>query len=391
MIAGTKTLLDAGASLARAERETGLRDYGDDGLKARLSSLVAQVRGHGLTGEAERAAADVIHWLLASRLRFFDDHKRYALDREPISRPVIATGEARSGTTLLHALLAEDPRARALRFWEVMYPSPVPGLAKADDPRIARADADWREIIERIPRWMASHPYNDMLGNGLPECERAWAFDFRATVPTAWWRAPIPATSARVPPDPLAQYRLHRMMLQHCQHGREPRYWVLKGTSHHHRLRALFETYPDAQLIWIHRDPVQATASRIVLTGQIYEHIIGHLDWKAHAAETLAICRANYAGNAKDPLADDKRIFHVRYHEFTHDPVAKIREVYEYFDVPFDARTETPMRAWLQSNKPDRYGKFVYSLGAIGEDIEALYREFSPYIERFGVRREHRN
>jgi len=60
---------------------------------------------------------------------FFDDHQRYGLEAEAIVRPLFATGEPRSGTTLLHALLSVDPDARAMRFWEVMYPSPPPGLA----------------------------------------------------------------------------------------------------------------------------------------------------------------------------------------------------------------------------------------------------------------------
>ncbi|PRC61103.1 sulfotransferase, partial [Mycobacterium sp. ITM-2017-0098] len=80
-----------------------------------------------------------------------DDHARLPLAAERITAPLFATGEPRSGTTLLHALLAEDEDSRALRFWEVMYPSPPPGQAVVDDPRRARADADWREILDRIP------------------------------------------------------------------------------------------------------------------------------------------------------------------------------------------------------------------------------------------------
>ena len=98
-------------------------------------------------------------------------------------QPLFATGEPRSGTTLLHALLSVDPNARALRFWEVMYPSPPPGLTGPDDPRRAQADADWREINTKMAFWLKSHPYNDMLGNGLPEDERTWAFDFRVMTP----------------------------------------------------------------------------------------------------------------------------------------------------------------------------------------------------------------
>ena len=78
-------------------------------------------------------------------------------------------------------------------FLEVMYPSPPPGPVAVDDPRRAQADADWREILDRIPPWIVSHPYNDLLGSGLPECERTWAFDFRATNPTPGGGCPRPS------------------------------------------------------------------------------------------------------------------------------------------------------------------------------------------------------
>ena len=48
------------------------------------------------------------------------------------------------------------------------------------------------------------------------------------------------------------------------------------------------------------------------------------------------------------------------------------------------------MRDYLANNKGDRYGKFVYSTDMIGEDVEALNREFEPYRKRFNVEIEHR-
>ncbi len=133
---------------------------------------------------------------------------------------MFVTGEPRSGTTLMHALMSVDPEARALRFWEVMYPSPPPGLAGADDPRRARADDDWREINAKLPKWLHSHPYNDMLGDGLPEDERTWAFDFRVMTPTAWWRVPMQTVVQGLPTDAAAQYRIHKAMLQQFQYNR---------------------------------------------------------------------------------------------------------------------------------------------------------------------------
>jgi len=377
-------ILDADALLQAAEAETGLRDYGDDTLPERFRLAVDRIRDAGMDEPGERAASSVCHWLLSSRLQFFEDRKRHPIADERIERPLFATGEPRSGTTLLHALLSVDPSARALRFWEVMYPSPPPGLAQPDDSRRARADEDWREILRKAPRWLISHPYNDMLGDGLPECERTWAFDFRVMTPTAWWRVPMRISMSGLPSDPRAQYRLHRMMLQHCQHARPKKYWVLKG-FHGSRLEALFEAYPDARLVWTHRDPVQVIASRIVLVAELEEELLGHADWKAVASHYLALSRATFQATLNSPLLDDPRIHHVRYADFVADPVGTIRTFYEKSGVPFTLAAEAAMRAYLRDNKSDRYGRFQYSTDVIGEDLQALHAEFAPYRERFGL------
>src|SRR5262249_54849570 len=146
---------------------------------------VAHINTIPMDAAGRQAAADNIDWLLTDRLRFFEDRKRYPLAQEVIERPMFATGEPRSGTTLMHALMSVDPDARALRFWEVMHPSPPPGTVAGVDPRIALADAEWQEINAKMWKWLHCHPYNDMLGDGLPEDERTWAFDFRVMTPTA--------------------------------------------------------------------------------------------------------------------------------------------------------------------------------------------------------------
>ena len=375
--------------LEAAESDTGVSDFGDESLPSRFSLAVSLIRDVGMNEQGQRAAAAVCHWLLTSRLKFFADFKRYPIAREEIKKPLFATGEPRSGTTLLHALLAVDPNGRALRFWEIMYPSPPPGLAGPDDPRRARADEDWREILRKIPKWLISHPYNDMLGNGLPECERTWAFDFRIITPTAWWRVPMGVNVSGLPPDPRAQYRLHKMMLQHCQFARPKKYWVLKG-FHGQRLEALFEAYPDARIIWTHRDPVPVIASRIQLIGEIVEGIVGHVDWKEQAAQQLAAARASFSAALRNPLLNDDRIHHVRYQDFVTDPVGTIRGFYERYSVPFTSEIEGAMRDYLAKNKSDRYGKFRYSLDVVGADVEALNAEFAPYRERFGLKIEER-
>jgi hypothetical protein len=376
------------AVFARAQEETGLTDFGDPTLRDRVAAVLERVASYDLDDAGRKAAADTLNELLTSRLSFFEDRKRFPLAEEHVRAPLFATGEPRSGTTLLHALLAADPGSRALRFWEVMYPSPPPGPARDDDPRHKRADEDWREINERIPPWIVSHPYNDMLGDGLPECERTWAFDFRAMNPSAWWRVPVPIQSFEQ--DHPVQYAIHRMMLQHVQHGRPEKRWVLKG-FHGRRLAALFDTYPDARIIWVHRDPVQVLASQVVAFGKINESLAGSLDWSAYAQASLDAARGNFHAHLTDPLVEDPRILHVRYRDFTGDPVGTIARFYDFAGISLTTGAETAMRGYLATNRGDRYGRFSYSTDVLPVPVEQLHEEFAAYRDRFGIEIETRH
>ncbi len=385
--------LNAAEMLARAETETGLIDYGDPTLPQRFGLAVDHLNGIGMDADGRRHAADVCHWLLTSRLAFFEDRNRYPVTEEVIERPMFVTGEPRSGTTLMHALMSVDPAARALRFWEVMYPSPPPGVSGADDPRRAKADDDWLEINAKMPKWLHSHPYNDMLGDGLPEDERTWVFDFRVMTPTAWWRVPMHTLSMGLPTDPAGQYRIHKAMLQQFQYNRPRKRWVLKG-FHGFRLKELFEAYPDANLMWLHRDPVQVAASRTMMMADILDGIVGPVDLAAEAKMHLEMTRASIVNTMTNPLVADPRIMHVRYTDFIADPVSSVRRYYEFCDRPFTAAAESAMRSYLANNPGDRYGKFRYStklLTDIGEDLTALHDEFRPFRERFGIEIEKRD
>lgn len=384
--------LSAVKMLDSAEAETGLQDYGDPTLPERFGIAVDHLNGLGMDADGCRQASDVCHWLLTTRLEFIEDRNRYPIADEVIDRPMFVTGEPRSGTTLMHALMSVDPDARVLRFWEVMYPSPPPGTALPGDMRRARADAHWREINAKMPKWLHSHPYNDMLGDGLPEDERTWAFDFRVMTPTAWWRVPMQTVVGGLPTDPAAQYRLHRAMLQQFQYSRRPKRWALKG-FHGFRLAELFDAYPDATLLWLHRDPVQVAASRTMMMADILEGIVGPVDLHAAAKMHLDLTRASVANTMTNPLVDDPRIRHARYADFVSDPVTTVRDFYAFSDHFLTGDAEDRMRDYLANNKGDRHGKFHYStsvLTDIGENLDALHEEFRPFRERFGVAIEKR-
>jgi hypothetical protein len=379
--------LSAASLLGRAKAETGLTDWGDDSFEDRFGLAVKHINSIPMDDKGRQAAGDNCLWLLTDRLRFFEDRKLYPLSEEVIDRPMFATGEPRSGTTLMHALMSVDPDARALRFWEVMHPSPPPGVVKGTDPRRALADSEWREINTKMSKWLHCHPYNDMLGDGLPEDERTWAFDFRVMTPTAWWRVPMQNLSMGLPTDSAAQNRLHKTMLQALQYRRPKKHWVLKG-FHGFRLKEFFDTYPDATLVWLHRDPVQVAASSTAMMRDIMEGIVGPIDLVAEAKMHLERVRMSIANTMNNPLVIDPRVHHVRYKDFVADPVGTVRGYYAFAGRKFTAAAEAAMQLYLAQNKGDRHGKFDYSTQTLtdaGYDIAALNQEFAPFRERYGV------
>jgi hypothetical protein len=384
--------LDAATLLKRAKDETGLSDWADDSFEERFGLAVNHINSIPMDDAGREAAAENVNWLLTDRLRFFEDRRRYPLADEVIDRPMFATGEPRSGTTLMHALMSVDPDARALRFWEVMHPSPPPGTIQGADPRRALADTEWREINTKMWKWLHCHPYNDMLGDGLPEDERTWAFDFRVMTPTAWWRVPMQNLSMGLPTDAAAQYRIHKAMLQAFQYCRPKQHWVLKG-FHGFRLQEFFDAYPDATLVWLHRDPVMVAASSTMMMRDIMEGIVGEIDLVAEAKMHLERVRMSNRNTMSNPLVHDARVHHVRYKDFVHDPVGTIRGYYEFAGREFTPQAEAAMRDYLANNKGDRHGKFEYSTKVLtdaGYDLDELNEEFRPFRERFGVEVEKR-
>ncbi|MFD1958051.1 hypothetical protein ACFSHP_00900 [Novosphingobium panipatense] len=143
--------LDAEELLQEAMAATGLSDWSDDGFVERFGLAVAHINSIPMDDNGRQAAARNIQWLLTDRLRFFQDRKDYPLADEVIERPMFASGEPRSGTTLMHALMSVDPDARALRFAEVMHPSPPPGAVEGDDPATRRPTRNGAKSTRRWP------------------------------------------------------------------------------------------------------------------------------------------------------------------------------------------------------------------------------------------------
>lgn len=376
--------------LALAERESGSYGMADEKLAARVAAMVDWINARGpYTTEQVWAMREQIRRLLATRLKLALDRKRYAaIQNEPIERPIFIIGFARSGTTLLHSLLAEDPDVLKPQSWHMYSPSPPPGAGPVAAERIAYAQRQVEAWMDFCPAQKAMHPYIDKGAYQLIEDEEVFTLDFRNAYPYHFYRVPTLDVMALLSGDQVEAFRFHRSFLQHLQWNTGKSRWVCKGPSGQMNLEALLTVYPDALCVWPHRPLGEIYASNVALRAAIFDTIRGKPnDWSSQARAHVERLKAAVDRLIASDLIDDPRILHLPFREIAADPLGTVHKVYRRYGLAVDPAFEARMKAWLADpeNAADRYGRYPYSYEAFGLEREWVETLFADYSKRFGL------
>jgi len=389
-LAGSDNLLDFAMLVTLAERDSGAFGLADDGLLARVRTLVEWINERGpYTRDEHRAILHQIRGTLANRMRMLVDRQRYpAIAEERIERPIFIVGFPRAGTTLIHSLLAEDPEALAPQSWHLYSPSPPPGAMPVAAERIAYAQRMVETWMDFCPAQKPMHPYIDKGAFQLCEDEEVLALDFRNTYCYHYYRVPTMTHHVVLDPDPMAAFGFHREFLQAMQWNTGKTRWVCKGPGHQGVLDGLFATYPDAVCVWPHRPMGEMFDSFIALSAAIYDAVTGQPKEIREFSRMLAEqMRDGFERMLASDLIDDPRIMHLPFRDITADPVGVIRRIYERVDRDVTPEFALRIQAWLDApeNAVDRYGRYPYSYDSLGLDRGWVEQLFAGYSQRFGL------
>jgi len=367
--------------VAAAQRTTGLSDFGwepgtdhEAGLRLLAEDLASPEAG--LTPLGNYFQRSEVKGALVGRLLTqarFDEHPGHV--DVPIERPIFVMGLPRTGTTALHRLLHADPSAQGLEMWLTQFPQPRPPRETwEDDPIFSAMQQAFSAHHVESPDFMGIH-YMD--ATTVEECWRLLrqtgksnSYESLANIPryTAWLQTQ----------DWTDAYARHKQNLQLVGLNDPEKRWVLKNPSHMTALDALMSVYPDALVVYTHRDPAVCIASSCSLSA---ETTIGHST--TYTPEVVGSTqldlwsRAYHAYHDARPSYDDAQFADVAFADLVADPMGVVRGVYEQFGLDFTPEAQAAVaeidRESKQGGKAPSHRYALADYGLTETDVQRAF------------------
>jgi len=386
----SRPVLDAEAILDQVTRETGLDDFGGDWFRAPLDVLIEALREEAsLNSLGLFAAVGQLKKVLKDRLyaeATFANNP--AIEARRLRSPVIVVGPMRSGTTRLHRLLAADARFAHMRSFETVNPVPPPGFQPGDtDRRWIPARLALGAVHTFNPTTACIHP----TGPFEPEEELGllvrsiWGMKHEAQ-----WHVPgYGRWSETQDATPAYEYMARLLRLVGWARGDDDqRPWVLKTPQHMLDLPALLRVFPDARLIFTHREPQAVVGSSCSL---VWNQMIIHSDcvdpreigreWLRKTDMQIEKMRA-----ARLTIPEAQRI-DVRYEDMERDWRSVMRRIYRFLNMDIEPALPSMSSFIADSGKALHRHPHRYSLQAFGLEAAAVSEQFECYTDAFRLGR----
>jgi hypothetical protein len=343
----------------QARRRLRSDDLGPFDFLEALQVLADSLRSEGRLSPPDQAVVRsafvnslVVQGMVRRQLTEYPEIARLSIDR-----PVFIIGLMRTGTTLLHNLVAQHHEAYCPRLWELI--SPVGGRHPAAQEQAKKTAKDFvNDLYLNAPRLPGIH---FMDADRPDECHRLLANTFESRI--FWLRYRVPGYAEWLTEQDLtAAYDYHRLQLQ-CLRWRIPAgIPVLKCPFHVWSLDSLLRVYPNARFVYLHRDPKTVVASSASLCaelrgarsptvdkseiGRFWLDQVGQVldDWKRFVARHLT----------------DRPVLHIRYPDLIRDPIGTARSVCEFAGMPMTSTAESRMHGYLRANPQGRHGRHEY-------------------------------
>lgn len=380
--------IEAETLLEHARKHTGLQDFGSEYAREGLERLARSLdKEANLHPHGRGLMFGSLVGRICNRLRIVDYLKRKPeIQEEKLRRPLLVTGFGRSGTTLLHRLLSQDPQCRSLMAWEATCPvNPNYRDENPIDTRQRDLERSFRKVRYLSPELETLHALHSDEPEECIEFLRlsfvSSSFGVHANIPGyRKWLAELPREAWR------ESYNFYRAQLQIVQHDRPGGHFALKCPVHYRNLDIYMETIEEASVVVAHRNPVDTVPSAGSLAS-VFRSLASYPE-DAHTIGPGLL--RNYTSTQDHVLEMRKRlpperICDVRYKDLVKNPLETVRRIYEHLGYTYSDEMEERMQSWLNKNPKNKHGKHRYRPEQFGLTKEAIRTAMKPYCDQYGL------
>lgn len=362
----------------------------DSGLLGRFENAFEEIVGNATTHSAGR----YVMQQMAVKGITQTSRMNHILKQYPeaasasINKPLIVAGLPRSGTTHLLQLLVSDPEFLWMKTWETGCPFPSPAMLRGDEPdnREAEGIAELEIANQLTP--LSQHLY-DVDSQDATEEILTMIHGGHGLVPALMGIAPKWEASYFGTDQTEAFQYLYRQLqaLQWVKKSRPDQRWLLKSPAHLGALPSLNKVFPDASLVFTHRDPASVFCSLLTLLGYGSRMYISKTSKEQLIEKTKRLQHGFLKGVVKDAGLFEGRCEHLYFHDLKKDTIGYVEKIYALTGMTYDDKAQARVAEQSKAFSRARRGaKPVYDLEAdFGITRDSIREEFSYYLDKFPV------
>jgi len=370
-----------------AARRTGLDDFGDPFFERPLAAWVHDLKDPRLNSFARDFLHRLIRKDLERRLKvlaYMRDHPEI-LEVE-IPPVVMITSSPRTGSTLLHNLMALHPLGRPLLRWELMEPLPPPEPETyAKDPRINKLQSSIEplrgSLLEKMHWVNAGEPEENAWG--FIDCTGLLGCGIRPVMPTwSQWLA-----DNDLGPTFLDFRKILQLLIWKCPPPTGG-HLVLKCVMTTLNVQRFANAFPEAKFVVIHRDPFRALVSTCTSGNAICRPFGGDgqgrgpLDREgARGQESFNLQKRGLGALIDFARAESARVHNVRYSDLMDNAVSTTGSIYEHLDMPIPEDLEKRILVYLEAQRSGKRAAPPKRLDTCGYDPDAVWAD--PDVARY--------
>ena len=371
--------------ISQAMKSTGLENFGDDEWRTSYAELIKDLNSKKnayLLGRLINKASLLI--ALRNRLLLVETLSRQPLViNETINGPLIVTGLPRTGTTILYELLCQDHINRSPKGYEAYFPTQSAAIddIKNSDARII-SECMFELTMDIEPEIKVTH---DNRADLPAECWMIISNVLGNPRPTFYDKRDYNSRLSGI--NSQYNYAWHEKVLKLLQFQKPTIRWLLKCPSHMYFMKDLFERYPKAKVIHMHRNPVSSIPS-LLNHLKCFDNLDQKYNPKKNHRSVLALMEESLRINIserKNGILPENQIADIYFDDLMHNPTDTIAKAYEKLNLEWSSKFEEGILNYLSNRPREKHGKHIYTASDFSLCNEEIREQFSFYTDHYNI------